>query len=215
MYLSNLEVGTTVNIKSMRGIEEAKFETVLRRLSKGYAFFEAIRYKGTLVDFSAESVKTVILLEINDLEYAVAANQLHVLYEDGIAYHVLPIFTELKLCNKRDTFRVEIGRPCTAQVGENRKAETAIVHNASFGGLGLISRSKPRLGDSVRVHMTAGVNSVPIVVTGKVVRVVEDDKNHNYFSGIQLDKENSKLNDYITLLQRNRLRVQGRRRAYV
>lgn len=181
------------------------FPTVIAQPQETCVIAEAIRVNGKVLGLQSDNIHVDLMLIREDKTPVIWKNvRCSMMTFDSRMHYKVTAFAEGYEVNRREAFRVFVGKDGVAQLGMNRKAENVIVKDVSENGFSFISSENLENSINSPVRLVFSDMELNFSLMGIVVRkVAVDDKKNLY--GCKLSVDNHALSRYINDKQRQLL----------
>lgn len=207
MKILDLEPGSKVTVEITVRTEKLEFETYIMDQVKGAAIIAPIRVNGKVLSLRANGVKISLIYTDGEKppvmwEYVPLPSTVH----KGEACYECSCSMPGTVVNRRNTFRLYVGKDGVAQVGPNRKGTKVLVKDVSEGGFAFVFHEKIEVsqGEPVRLVFDDCQMGLRFNLQGRLVRVVQLDESR-FVYGCKLIIKNPALSKYIAEKQREML----------
>lgn len=200
MFIEELQTGQNITMKARIGSEMLEFEiTIQDTLPKKHTILTSVVTKNEkVISFQAKGLVVDLLVYPPDSAPLVFKNVKVVLSRDkeGNLFYAITTIAEAKVLNRRENYRVFIGKEIVVQGGSNRAAYEAILKDISTNGFAITVNAN-----------VASFNEKQVIHTVLNDRIEETGQNYSFqLYGIVMRKQElendlvvygCKLNSYV------------------
>lgn len=216
MFIEELENGKKLILTVKIGTENVDFETIIRDpVPKKHAIMaDVVRDKDKVVSFNGPSVHVDAYFYPGDSAPIVFRNVKIIVYKDKSenVFYVITTNSPSVIVNRREAFRLFVGRDIVVQKGFNRSANDAILKDISSSGFSIIVDPKVveyELFQTIHTVFNDEIEELcqkySFQLYGIIVRK-EECENGKIVYGCKLNQAVRGLEAYITLKERIRLK---------
>ena len=224
MFIDELTEGQQITISAKVGTEVMKFETAIRgTISKRHIVLaDPVLVDDKVVGFGGSAVTVNIECALPDSPPLIFQDVRIILTktkEDGNLY-AISSQNEGKSQNRRNNFRLFVGKRIVVQCGQNHSTYDAVLHDVSNSGFSFIvnkiGANKDKFVDfheNMLVHTVFSdrieetFTNYDFNMTGIIVRVVEMEENGSILYGCMLNNKVPGLDSYIATKERLRIKL--------
>ena len=211
MKLTEMEAGSKIIMHIGMNGQFMDFPTVVAQPQETSIIAEAIRVNGKVLGLQSENISVDLMLLREEKAPVMWKNvRCSMMTLDSVMHYRVTAFAEGYEANRREAFRVFVGKDGIAQLGMNRKPENVIVKDVSETGFSFISSDDLENFINSPVRLVFSDMELNLSLMGIVVRKVEVDENKKLY-GCKLSVDNHELSRYINDKQRQRLSAGGGR----
>ena len=215
MFIDELQTGQNITMKARIGSEILEFEiTIQDTLPKKHTILTSVVAKNEkVISFQAKGLVVDLLVYPSDSAPLVFKNVKVVLSRDkeGNLFYAITTIAEAKVLNRRENYRVFIGKEIVVQGGSNRAAYEAILKDVSTNGFAITVNAdiasfteKQVLHTVLNDHIEETGQNFSFQLYGIVMRKQELENNLVVY-GCKLNSYVPGLNNYLMIKERIRL----------
>lgn len=216
MYINELESGKKLILTVKIGTESVDFETTVREIvpKKRAIMTDVVRDNDKVVSFSGAGVHVDVYFYPGDSAPIVFRNVKIIVYKDKSEniFYVITTNSPSVTVNRREAFRLFVGKNVVVQKGFNRSANDAILKDISTSGFSITVDSSVveyELFQTIHTVFNDEIEEVgqkySFQLYGIIVRKEEVDGGKVVY-GCKLNQAVRGLETYITIKERLRLR---------
>lgn len=207
MRIEEIEAGKQVSIEVIKDGNKMEFRTEVRKTVDGCILTDIIMYNGHALKFDAGGIRLNVTYTDEGggrfylWENCVVRN----IVSNGARYHMIVSQLDVKATNRREYYRVYVGLPGKARMGNTQELYDVMVKDLSQHGFGLVSDKDIEYARNPLAILFVDDEMLKLNIEGLIVRKNEIDEKHILY-GCRFDKENGIVQKYINEKQREDLR---------
>ncbi len=202
MKLTEISAGAKIIMHVGMNGQFMDFPTVIAQPQETCVIAEAIRVNDKVLGLESDNIHIDLMLIREEKTPVIWKNvRCSMVNFDSRMHYKVTAFAEGYEVNRREAFRVFVGKDGVAQIGMNRKAENVIVKDVSENGFSFISSENLDNFINSPVRLVFTDMELNLSLMGIVVRKVAIDEKKNLY-GCKLSVDNHALSRYINDKQR-------------
>lgn len=163
MKITELPVGSSMNVRSSRGLDYVDFETRIVKVlpEENAVLVDAITKNGKPLSFQSSNIVNVVSVVSKDEEKVYPYHNTEITYHkekdenhEMKYYHRIETVEDVEPANRRKYYRVFLGLEGIMQGGEHRRTYEVTVRDVSVGGLAVMCPPEVDLSTGTRVRVT-------------------------------------------------------------
>jgi len=220
MLISDIVVGTSINIVVGIGLQQLEFNSKIAEIHDGVVYAEPIFQSDKMLGFSTKGLVLSLIATDEENGRAWLFNNIkirNIKTGEGNLFHEISCKSEGRAINRRGAHRVWIGEPGVAILGLGGEQIDVTIKDVSTSGIAFVCSSDHEVNEGSVVHLVfrdADVNT-RFEISAIVVRSQEIERTRTVY-GCKLNMESATIAKYVNEKQRLKLKSarQGRTNAF-
>lgn len=220
MFIEELQNGQTITLEAKIGTETVKFDLeVLDSIPKKHIILTDIVTKNDkIITFRAKGLLVDLFIQLEEKPPMVFKNVQVMLVKEGEEEYRYAISTSLeaKVLNRRQNFRVYIGKDVVVQCGANHSAHDAILKDVSSTGFAITVREREdeegeiyRVNQIIHTVLNDRIEEISMNYSFQLYGIVvrrEEVENGLVVYGCRLNAKVPGLDNYLMIKERIRIK---------